>query len=82
MGVWCRRWVGLWKGLEVDRGGERLWESTARVWSSEGASCLWSLGPFHRNSAPASSASSTVSQPKAALEPVPRGLIFPASGAC
>lgn len=79
--MWCRGWGwgGLWKGLEVDGdaggGAGRVWRTTARVPSREGASCLWSLGPFHRNSAPASSAKSTsaVSQPKAALESAPPG---------
>lgn len=62
----------VWKSTS----GGRVGETTARVRGREGASCVWSPGLFHRNSAPASSANCTsaVSQPRAALEPVPRGL--------
>lgn len=59
------------------------WESTARVWGREGAVCGHldpRIGTQHLLPVP-TLLSPAVSQPEAAPEPVPRGLISPALGA-
>lgn len=80
---WAGVGVGLWKGLGVGQGGG-VWESTARVWGREGAVCSHldpRIGTQHLLPVP-TLLSPAVSQPEAAPEPVPRGLIPPALGAC